>query len=151
MTFCVNDHFFFPPIDGSSTERGPSTTTASASASNVASWAQGPPALPLPQPQPQPTASPLPRPGDELCSALLSSPTAAEWRWRSPVSTAPHYDHKATHSSAARHPAVCTLLHPPTPLCSLPLGQNRAVRGQRRCLLYYCLKSAVLVFTVVAW
>ena len=62
---------FFSPVDGSSTERGPSTTSASASASNVTSWAQGPVALPQPQPQPQPTASPLPRPGDELCSGLL--------------------------------------------------------------------------------
>lgn len=34
---------------------------------------------------------------------------------------------------------------------SFPLGQIRAVRGQRCCLLYYCLKYAVLVFTVVAW
>lgn len=37
MTFYINDHSLFAPIDGSSTERGPSTTTASASASNVTS------------------------------------------------------------------------------------------------------------------
>lgn len=37
FAFYVNDHFLSPPIDGSSTERGPSTTTASASASNVTS------------------------------------------------------------------------------------------------------------------
>lgn len=74
----LNGNLLLPSIDGSSTERVPSTTTASASASNSTSWAHRPSALPWSQPRPM--ASPLPRPGGEVSSALLCSPP---WQQRS--------------------------------------------------------------------
>lgn len=91
---------FSSHTDGSSTERGPSNTTASASASNSTSWAHRASAPPRSQPQPQP----LHCPGQgvsfaQLSSALLCSCplTAAERCWRTPGSTARHQpsrDHK---------------------------------------------------------
>lgn len=109
---------FSLPLDGSSTERGPSTTTASASASNSTSWANSTPSPS--RSQPQPTASPLPRPGGELCFALLSSLTAAERCWRSPGLAASQQPHATTTNQASPiclivpstgpHPAVWTLL-----------------------------------------